>query len=103
MNLKTQISPQMNATQMNLNTSIESRQDAKHAKKTASKAEMAGGYGFLPPAKYRPSMDIVAPAHPPIALGAMVFSWRAWRLGEGKSLYIRAHSRSFADATAFSQ
>jgi hypothetical protein len=56
--------------QMNLNTSIESRQDAKHAKKTASKAEMAGGYGYR---------------HPPIALGAIVFSWRAWRLGESKS------------------
>jgi hypothetical protein len=34
---------------------------------------MAEGHGFLPPAKYHPSMDIVASAHPPIALGAIVF------------------------------
>jgi hypothetical protein len=42
----------MDTTQMNLNMSIESRQDAK-------------------PAKENP--------YPPIAPGAIAFSWRAWR------------------------
>jgi hypothetical protein len=56
---------------MNLNTSVESRQGAKHAKKTAGKAE---------------GVEWISAAHPPIALEATVFSWRTWRLGESESL-----------------